>query len=125
VRIKQTHTFEALACQLPSRHSSDPAWYSFVVDDDGKDRGPGRRFKGEAVSQAQDTHTRTVLPSKLAKQVQSQFTAFYQKDMSAYTYEKKKSDFKDAKMDISVFDGDGKLRLLGRDFGRRTFFWEP
>ena len=77
------------------------------------------------MSQLQDTHVRTALPVKLAKQVQSQFTAFYQRDMTAYTYEKKKSDFKDAKMDLSVFDADGKLQLLGRDFGRRTFFWEP
>jgi hypothetical protein len=84
-----------------------------------------RRFKGEAVSQAQDTHVRTVLPTKLAKQVQSQFTAFYKTDMTEYTYERKKSDFKDAKQDLSVFDRDGKLKLLGRDFGRRTFFWEP
>jgi hypothetical protein len=68
---------------------------------------------------------RRMLPAKLGKQVRSQFSHFTRTDMSAYTFEKVKSDFKTAKTDLSVFDVEGKLVLLGRDFGDRTFFWQP
>lgn len=68
---------------------------------------------------------RKIFPGKLAKQVQSQFSQFKQTDMTAYTFEKEKSDFKSAKTDLSVFNLDGKLVLYGRDFGDRTFFWQP
>jgi hypothetical protein len=45
--------------------------------------------------------------------------------LSAYTIERVKSGFKTAKTDLSVLDAEGKLALLGRDFGDRTFFWLP
>ena len=68
---------------------------------------------------------RKLFPAKLGKQVRSQFSQFTRTDMSAYTFEKVKSDFKTARTDLSVFDLEGKLILLGRDFGDRTFFWQP
>lgn len=68
---------------------------------------------------------RRTFPGKLAKQVQSEFRDFTRTDMSAYTFENVKSDFKTAKKDLSVFSVEGKLVLLGRDFGDRTFFWLP
>jgi len=68
---------------------------------------------------------RKIFPTKLGKQVRSQFSQFTRTDMSAYTFEKTKSDFKTAKTDLSVFDLEGKLVLLGRDFGDRIFFWQP
>ena len=68
---------------------------------------------------------RKILPTKLAKQVQSQFSLFTRTDMSAYTFETVRSGFKTAKKDLSVFDAEGKVVLLGRDFGDRTFFWQP
>lgn len=68
---------------------------------------------------------RKLFPPKLGKQVQSQFSQFTRTDLSAYTFEKVKSDFKSAKSDLSVFNIEGKLVLLGRDFGDRTFFWQP
>lgn len=71
------------------------------------------------------TVERKIFPAKLGKQVQSQFSHFTRTDMSAYTFEKVKSDFKSAKTDLSVFDLEGKLVLLGRDFGDRIFFWQP
>ena len=76
------------------------------------------------MSQVQNTQT-AVLPEKLARQVRSQFTAFNQTDMTAYTYGKTKSEFLGAKSDLSVYDGSGKLMLVGRDFGDRIFFWQP
>ncbi len=69
--------------------------------------------------------TRQSFPTKLAGQVQSQFEQFARADMTAYTYEKSKSDFYGAKTDLTIFNADGKLVLNGRDFGDRTFFWQP
>jgi hypothetical protein len=68
---------------------------------------------------------RKIFPAKLGKQVRSQFTQFTRTDMSAYTFEKVRSDFKTAKTDLTVFDLEGKPVLLGRDFGDRIFFWQP
>lgn len=73
----------------------------------------------------QHTNPRAIFPIKLARQVQMQFSAFSRTDMTEYTFEKKKSDFRDAKSDVSVFDSSGVLQLLGRDFGDRIFFWQP
>jgi hypothetical protein len=77
------------------------------------------------MSDAHEATARTTLPVKLARQVQSQFTAFSNTDMTAYTFEKSKSDFKDARSDLSIYDVEGTLKLFGRDFGDRTFFWQP
>jgi hypothetical protein len=76
---------------------------------------------------AQDvpTSTRHIFPDKLAKQVQSQFSQFARTDMKAFTVERSKSDFYGAKTDLSIFNAEGKLVLSGRDFGDRTFFWQP
>jgi hypothetical protein len=71
------------------------------------------------------TTTRQAFPAKLANIVQSQFQGFARADMTAYTYEKAKSDFHGAKMDLTIFNGDGKVVLNGRDFGDRTYFWQP
>ena len=45
--------------------------------------------------------------------------------MTAFTYEKKRSDFYSAKHDLAIFNPEGKLVLQGRDFGDRIFFWQP
>lgn len=80
---------------------------------------------GQRVIQEHEVAERKIFPTKLGKQVRSQFTQFTHTDMSAYTFEKVKSDFTTAKNDLSVFDTEGKLALLGRDFGDRIFFWQP
>lgn len=72
-----------------------------------------------------DTQTRANFPEKLVHQVQLQFTAFTNKDMTGYTWDKTKSEFYRAKSDLRVYDSDGMLKLLGRDFGDRIFFWQP
>jgi hypothetical protein len=79
----------------------------------------------EAMSQEHKNAVRKSFPSKFARQVQSQFTQFTRTDMTAYTFERTKSEFKSAKTDLSVFNTDGKLVLLGREFGNRIFFWQP
>jgi hypothetical protein len=68
---------------------------------------------------------REILSTKMAKQVQAEFTEFTRTDMSAYTVQKVRSDFRTAKEDLSIFNAEGKLILLGRDFGDRTFLWQP
>jgi hypothetical protein len=77
------------------------------------------------MNQNGSTTTRTTLPEKLARQVQSQFTQFARTDMHEFTLEKKKSEFYGAKSDLSIYNTEGKLVLAGRDFGDRTFFWQP
>ena len=71
------------------------------------------------------TTTRNAFPPKLAKQIQSQFQQFSHTDMTTFTFDKKKSEFYSAKTDLNVYNQDGKLVLSGRDFGDRTFFWQP
>ena len=80
---------------------------------------------GGRVIQEHEISGRKTFPAKLGKQVRSQFTHFASTDMSAYTFEIVKSHFKTAKKDLSVFDLEGKVVLLGRDFGDRIFFWQP
>lgn len=70
-----------------------------------------------------ETPTRHSLPKKLADEVRYQIQSLSRTDLSSYTYAHVKSAYKDAKTDLSVFDPDGKLILLGRGFGDRTFFW--
>jgi hypothetical protein len=82
-------------------------------------------WREPAVSQDVKTNTRGAFPEKLAKQVQAQISQFAGTDMRAFTFEKKKSDFSGAKSDLSIYNPDGKLVLAGRDFGDRTFFWQP
>ena len=69
--------------------------------------------------------TRQSLPGRLAKEVQYQIQSLSRTDLSQYTYEHTRSDYKSAKSDFSVFDPSGKLVLLGRGFGDRDFFWAP
>jgi hypothetical protein len=89
----------------------------------------GRREIGVACSILEGTlsneHARASLPDRLAKEVQYQIQGLARVDLGAYTYEHSKSQYKDAKMDFSVFDPSGKLVLLGRGFSDRDFFWSP
>ena len=71
------------------------------------------------------TTTRDSFPSKLASQVRSQFSQFAHTDMTAFTVQRSKSDFYGAKTDLTIYNGEGKHVLMGRDFGDRTFFWQP
>jgi len=77
------------------------------------------------MTQETSVTARHSFPEKLAKQVQSQFTQFAQKDMTGYTVARAKSEFYSARTDLTVFDPEGKLVLNGRDFGDRIFFWQP
>jgi len=63
------------------------------------------------------------LPNRMAREMRYQVHGLSQTDMGAYSYEETKSNFKDAKADLSIYDPEGRLVLLGRDFGDRTFYW--
>lgn len=69
--------------------------------------------------------TRQNLPKGLAKEVQYQIRSLSRTDLSQYTYEHSKSEYKSASSDYVVYDPSGKLVLLGRGFGNRNFFWTP
>jgi hypothetical protein len=82
--------------------------------------------EGEEATMTQSVSTtRETFPTKLAAQVKSQFSHFSRSDLTAFTYEKTKSDFYGAKTDLTIYNEDGKHVLTGRDFGDRTFFWQP
>jgi hypothetical protein len=66
---------------------------------------------------------RIQLSGRIAKEVRYQIAGLSNTDIGADTYERSKSHYKHAKMDLSIYDTAGKLVLLGRDFGDRTFFW--
>jgi predicted ribosome-associated RNA-binding protein Tma20 len=63
------------------------------------------------------------LSKRMAREMRYQIHGLSGTDVGAYSYEEKKSNFKDAKADLSIYNTDGKLVLLGRDFGDRTFYW--
>jgi len=69
------------------------------------------------------TIQRHQLPTRMAKEVRYQIQSLSRSNLESHTYEQTKSHFKDAKSDYSIFDSAGKLVLLGRDFGDRTFYW--
>ncbi|HEU0073321.1 MAG TPA: hypothetical protein VFS30_04850 [Dehalococcoidia bacterium] len=69
--------------------------------------------------------TRQSIPGGLAKELQYQIRGLANTDLSEYTYEHSRSQFKNAKTDFSVYDPSGKLILNGRGFGDRDFFWTP
>jgi hypothetical protein len=69
------------------------------------------------------TTPRMQVTGKIAKEVRYQISGLSDADIGAYTYERTKSQYKDARMDLSIYDPAGKLVLRGRDFGDRTFFW--
>lgn len=69
--------------------------------------------------------TRESLPGGMAKEVRYQIRSLSNKDLSGYTYEHSRSEYKTAKTDFSVYDPDGKLILNGRGFGNQNFFWTP
>jgi hypothetical protein len=66
---------------------------------------------------------RVQLSGKIAKEVRYQIAGLSDADIGAYTYERSKSQYAGAKMDLAIYDPTGKLVLRGRDFGDRTFFW--
>jgi hypothetical protein len=75
------------------------------------------------MSTEKQINNRMQMPGRMAKEVGYQILSLSRTDLGAYTYERTKSDFKDARRDLSIYDAAGKLVLLGRDFGDRTFFW--
>jgi hypothetical protein len=79
--------------------------------------------KEAVVSDQNETIHRVQLPGRLAKEVRHQILSLSRADMSKYTYEHVKSNYKDARADLSIYDPSGKLVLLGREFSDRTFFW--
>jgi ATP-dependent Clp protease ATP-binding subunit ClpA len=72
-----------------------------------------------------EERTRQNLPKGLAKEVQYQIRSLSKADLSQYTYEHTRSDYKSASSDYVVYDADGQLVLHGRGFGNRNFFGRP
>jgi hypothetical protein len=54
------------------------------------------------------------------------FSKLTSTDLSAYTFEKRKTNHPQAKSDIDIFDGSGALVIVGREFGgNQIALWLP
>lgn len=76
-------------------------------------------------SVAEQTLPRHPITDKLIKVAKTQSAKAKRLDMAGFTYDKQKSQYKDAKADISIYDEGGTLVFLAREFGNNTIFWEP
>jgi hypothetical protein len=68
---------------------------------------------------------RQPLSKSLQKTAISQFHRLGRVDISEYTYEHRGTNYPEAKPDLMVYDGSGKLVFRGREFGgHQIFLWE-
>ena len=75
-------------------------------------------------TQEHEATTRQPLTSRLNRAIRAQFTEFERADLSRFTFEKKRSTYKDASSDLFIYRGDGRLACRGREFGNQLFFWQ-
>ena len=74
-----------------------------------EDRGPGHR---------------QLLPANLVKAMRYNFSRLGLADISAYTFERRKTSYPQAKADLSIFDDNGELSMEGREFpGGQISLW--
>ena len=68
---------------------------------------------------------RQPLSKSLQKTAVSQFRRLGKVDITDYTYEHRGTNYPEAKSDLMVYDGAGKLVFRGREFGgHQVFLWE-
>ncbi|MPZ49441.1 MAG: hypothetical protein GEU75_09120 [Dehalococcoidia bacterium] len=64
------------------------------------------------------------LTSDLIRDLKQQFAGIGRKDLSAYTFERHSTHYPDARADISIFDAEGDLVIVGREYsGGRAMLW--
>jgi hypothetical protein len=76
--------------------------------------------------QAENTHVeRQLLNPRLTKIAKSQFAKLNRLDISGYTYERRHSNYPEARSDYLIFDENGALAYHAREFrDKRIFFWQ-
>jgi hypothetical protein len=76
------------------------------------------------VGRQEHTGQRVPLTPKVEAALRMHVAGLEGMDLSAYTYEKRHSDYMDAREDYVVYDETGRARFKGRYFAARAFaFW--
>lgn len=69
---------------------------------------------------------RRVLSSKMIRFVLLHFVGLNASALEHYTFERHKTHYRDAKADLDIFDGTGKLVFQGREFhSGMAGYWRP
>jgi len=69
---------------------------------------------------------RSVLSDKMIRLVLLHFVGLDASALRDYTFERRQTDFPQAKADLDIYDGAGKLVFQGREFGSgMAGYWRP
>ena len=82
------------------------------------------RFSGQSF-EAFGTGQRFPLSKELSHEIRRHIVQLSRMDLAGYTYERRRSEYPQAKSDIVVYDPDGKIVLNGREMqgGGDLSFW--
>jgi len=66
---------------------------------------------------------RFALTKPMVKSIKQHIIELRETDLAAYTYERRRSDYSQAKSDLVVYDGEGHAALNGRESDGPLNFW--
>jgi hypothetical protein len=66
---------------------------------------------------------RYALSKSMIHSIKQHTSGLREKDLSSYTFERRRSAYGDSKSDLVVYDGEGKPVLMGRESGGPLSFW--
>jgi hypothetical protein len=82
------------------------------------------RFSGQT-QEAFGQGERFPVSKTIVKEVRRHLARFEKVDMSAYTFERRRSDYADAKSDLVIYDENGAPVVRGREFDNgHLSFWD-
>lgn len=59
----------------------------------------------------------------MVKSIKNHMVSLRNTDIDGYTFERRRSDYKDAQSDLVIYDDEGHIVLHGRDWGHQASFW--
>jgi hypothetical protein len=81
-----------------------------------------RRLLGEKDAEFGEGQ-RHPLTKEIQAQLKRQLSALRNKDLSAYTFERRHSDYKGATSDVVIYDSNEKPVFFGREMEGKLSFW--
>ena len=81
------------------------------------------RFNGQT-TEAFGEGQRHPVTKSMIKSIKMHITSLRDTDITSYSFERRRSDYKDAQSDLVIYDGEGHMAMHGRDFGHVTSFWQ-
>jgi len=82
-----------------------------------------RSFFNGQTQEAFGLGQRTALTSSLRKDIRRHIANLSGADLTGYTYERRRSDYPQAKSDLVIYDPTGKPVLDGRELSGGVSFW--